>query len=129
MSYEVLGPRTAGQLRRVRIGAIELDIDGVRLLVRGRPVNLPPKQFQLLRELMEHAGQECTRRQLLDAVWGVGHEDAKAVEIHVHRLRRRLALAGGAAEWIRTVRGTGYVLDLADDAVRSGGDAPGSSLP
>lgn len=73
------GTRTVGQLRRLRIGGIELDVDGVQLRVNGQLVHLPRMEFELLRELMENAGQVRTRRQLLDAVWGAGHVDANKV--------------------------------------------------
>jgi DNA-binding response OmpR family regulator len=120
VNYELLRPHTLGKLRRLHIGLVELDIDGVQVRINGLPVPLPRKEYGLLRELMENAGQVRTRRQLLDAVWGEGHKDVnKAVESHIQRLRRRIASAGGSSDFIRTVRGAGYVIDVAPPGLSS----------
>jgi DNA-binding response OmpR family regulator len=110
--YTLIAPDTAGQLRLLRIGDIELDIDGCQLRVSGTLIPLALKEFALLQALMEHAGRVLSRRELLDAVWGTGYPDAnKTVDVHVLRIRRKLRRAG-VGEYIRTVRGLGYVFDF-----------------
>lgn len=90
----------------LRVGDVELDPAAHRVELAGRPVELKPREFALLHELMLNAGRVLTREQLEDRLYRWGDEvESNAVEVHVHRLRRKL----GAAV-IRTVRGVGYLL-------------------
>ena len=76
----------------------------------GRPVELQPREFQLLDFLLRNADRVVTRTMLLEAVWDF-HFDPKTniVETHMSRLRSKLSQYGGT-ELIHTVRGAGYVL-------------------
>ena len=90
----------------LRIGAVELDPAARIVLHDGVPVALKPREFALLHELMLNAGRVLTRDQLEDRLYRWGDEiGSNSVEVHVHRLRRKLA-----PELIRTVRGVGYML-------------------
>ena len=90
----------------LRVGDVELDPATRRLLLRGKPVELEPREFALMQELMLNAGRVLTREQLEDRLYRWGEEvESNAVEVHVHRLRRKLG-----ASLIRTVRGVGYLL-------------------
>jgi two-component system OmpR family response regulator/two-component system response regulator QseB len=90
----------------LRVGDLELDPATRRLLFRGKPVELKPREFALLQELMLNAGRVLTREQLQDRLYGWGEAiDSNTVEVHVHRLRRKLDVS-----LIRTVRGVGYLL-------------------
>jgi two-component system response regulator RegX3 len=77
--------------------------------VDGRPVELPPKEFDLLAELVEHAGRVLTRDQLIDRVWGGDYVgDTKTLDVHIRRLRTRVEEDAHAPRRILTVRGLGY---------------------
>jgi DNA-binding response OmpR family regulator len=102
-------------------GPIRLDLVGNRCWVGGQPVRLTAQQFDLLAYFMQHPGQVLTRRQLIDNAFGpdyVGYE--RAVDIHISRLRTRLAAASPGDALIETVFGVGYRLVAgqpgADDA-------------
>ena len=91
---------------RLRIGAVELDPAARNVFHDGRPVTLKPREFALLHELMLNAGRVLTREQLEDRLYRWGEEiESNSVEVHVHRLRRKLA-----PELIHTVRGVGYTM-------------------
>jgi two-component system OmpR family response regulator len=100
----------------LRAGDLEMDLLKRTVLRRGKPVELQPREFQLLEFLLRNADRLVTRTMLLEAVWDF-HFDPKTniVETHMSRLRSKLS-QHGEAELIHTVRGAGYVLrtDAAD---------------
>ena len=78
-----------------------------------RPLDLSPREKALLSALLRNRGQVVTKEALRDAVFGAEHEaSADAIEVLVHRLRRRIA--GSSAE-VMTLRGVGYL--LIDEAI------------
>jgi two-component system, OmpR family, alkaline phosphatase synthesis response regulator PhoP len=79
-------------------------------------VQLAPKEFDLLWELLDHRGLVLTRDQLLERVWGYTFAgDTRTVDVHVRQLRRKL----GDASPIVTVWGVGYKVSPAKDAKRA----------
>jgi two-component system phosphate regulon response regulator PhoB len=112
--------RVGAVLRRVRpalageqldYADIEMDVDAHRVRRAGKPVQLGPTEFRLLRHFLEHPGRVFSRDRLLDAVWAHDPDiDGRTVDVHIRRLRKALN-AGGRADVIRTVRSAGYSLD------------------
>jgi DNA-binding response OmpR family regulator len=93
-----------------RFGGVEMDVGGVRVLRDGRPVAMSPREFELLRCLVEHEGTPLSRDELLDRAWG--HDampTARTVDVHVAWLRRKLENDPRRPVLIRTVHGVGYV--------------------
>ncbi|MGH3050426.1 MAG: response regulator transcription factor [Gaiellaceae bacterium] len=81
--------------------------DSREVTVSGAEVELTGKEFDLLACFLEHPGIVLSRERLLDLVWGMTYPGGtRTVDVHVAQLRRKL----GAAERIRTVRGSGYKL-------------------
>ena len=75
----------------------------------GTAIELPPKEFELLALLVEHAGRVLTRDQLIDEVWGSNYVgDTKTLDVHIRRLRGRIEVAPQDPRRILTVRGIGY---------------------
>jgi two-component system, OmpR family, response regulator RegX3 len=86
-------------------------VDRVRHEVRvdGSLVDLPPKEFELLAYLVEHAGRVLTRGQLIDEIWGSDYVgDTKTLDVHIRRLRTRVEEEPKEPVRIQTVRGVGY---------------------
>ena len=76
-------------------------------------VDLGPKEFKLLSILIERPGQVFSRSQLLDLAWGHGvYVEERTVDVHLSRLRKALATVRPGREVIRTVRGSGYALQI-----------------
>ncbi|GIK42921.1 MAG: DNA-binding response regulator [Chloroflexota bacterium] len=91
------------------VGEVWLDPAGREVRVRGKPVELPPKEFELLRLLLANAGTVLTTNYLLDAVWG--EEFAGAVQVlyvHIGWLREHIEANPRRPQYIQTVRGVGY---------------------
>ena len=86
-------------------GALQVDLAQHTVTVEGDAVDLTPKEFDLLWELLDHKGIVLTRDQLLERVWGYTVAgDTRTVDVHVRQLRRKL----GDAAPIVTVWGIGY---------------------
>lgn len=91
----------------LRHGELELDPAEHRVSLAGRVVELSPREFTLLHELLENTGRVLSRERLEQSLYGWGDAvESNAVEVHVHHLRKKL---GG--ELIRTIRGVGYMVD------------------
>lgn len=108
--YLSIHPHTAGRLRILKIGEVELQLDGHRLLVRGTPVHLPHKEFLILQHLMSNAGRVVTRRELLDKRMGADRAYVRNyLEVHIRRLRMKVENDADRPTHIRTIRGVGYI--------------------
>ena len=104
-------PPIRSQPSALQIGDLELN-RLQRTVRRGdKPIELKPKEFQLLEFLMLHADRVVTRTMLLEQVWDF-HFDPKTtiVETHISRIRSKLEAAGPGGPQILTVRGAGYTL-------------------
>jgi len=94
-----------------RVGRVQVDLSGHRLLRDGQPVAVKPKAFELLAFLLEHPGQVFRREQLLEHVWGTDYPgETRTVDVHVHWLRREIEPDPARPATLQTVRGVGYVL-------------------
>ena len=93
----------------LEVGDVRLDAERHEVTVRGDPVTLPLKEFQLLEVLLHNAGRVLTRDTLIDRVWGSGYVgDTKTLDVHVKRLRSKLEADPASPERIVTIRGLGY---------------------
>lgn len=87
-------------------GPVRLDLIRRTATVEGRDVELTAREFVLAETLARHPGQVLSREQLLDRVWGLGHDPgSNVVDVYIGYLRRKLG-----ADLIQTVRGMGYRL-------------------
>ncbi len=108
--------RREPQERQLKHGLLEIDAGRREVHVDGKEVQLAPKEFDLLWELLDHRGLVLTRDQLLERVWGYTFAgDTRTVDVHVRQLRRKL----GEASPIVTVWGVGYKVAPARDAAVS----------
>ncbi len=103
-------------------GEVVLEPSRQSLTVRGQEVALAPKEFSLLRVLMENRGRVVTRQTLLDRIWGYDFEgDQQTISVHVRWLREKIELNPNNPRYIVTVRGRGYMFA---DAERLAAFAP-----
>ncbi|MGH7418034.1 MAG: response regulator [Candidatus Rokuibacteriota bacterium] len=93
----------------VKVGELEIDRHRFEVRLKGRPVELTPKEFELLALLAGAPGRVFGREELLDAVWGRdGFVEPRTVDVHVARLRAKFTGAKLPPPGIETVRGVGY---------------------
>lgn len=89
-----------------RVGNLEVDLKGCRVLVNGKEAVLTNKEYQLLLYMMENKNIVLTRDQILERIWGFDYEgDIRTIDTHIKMLRMDL---GECGNYIRTVRGIGY---------------------
>lgn len=90
---------------------LTLDLDGYKVYAGGEVIDLTPREFEILRELLTHKGRILTRQNLLQTLWKYeffGEE--RIIDTHIKNLRKKL----GDADYIETVRGVGYRIDKED---------------
>ena len=93
----------------LRLGALEIDRRARRVRVDGAEVALRPKEFDLLVALADDPGAVISRSRLIDEVWDANwYGPTKTLDVHIASVRRKL----GHPEWIETVRGVGYRLEV-----------------
>ena len=93
--------------RKIVIGDVVIDYDGLTVTKGGKTQELPQKEFMLLYKLLSYPGKIFTRIQLIDEIWGADSETGwESVTVHVGRLRRRFE--GWEEFEIVSVRGLGY---------------------
>jgi phosphate regulon transcriptional regulator PhoB len=100
--------RPAEGARPLGGGGVSLDPARHVVTVDGRPVELTPKEFDLLHALLEAAGRVLSREHLLNRVWGYSRADeieSRTVDVHIRRLRAKL---GAEERRIATIKGVGY---------------------
>jgi DNA-binding response OmpR family regulator len=99
------------QLQPTPTSNTQLHLDSNRRIAHfyGQALDLRPREFDLLALLAAHPGQVWTREALLRQVWGIHqHIDARTVDVHVRRLRAKLAAISTESEPIQTEWGVGY---------------------
>lgn len=102
-------PGTQGGDQILQSGPVTLNLTSYEVIKDGSPVELTPREFELLRYLAAHAGQVFSRESLLEAVWGFDYlGDLRTVDVTIRRLREKIERNPAQPELIKTRRGIGY---------------------
>jgi DNA-binding response OmpR family regulator len=100
----------------LRVGSLEMDVARREVRDGGQPVALSRREFALLEYMMRHADEVLTRTQISEQVWGLDfYNESNVLDVYVGYLRRKLGRGPGSMV-IRTVRGTGFILEADDDS-------------
>ncbi len=102
-----LRSRMSGMAPKLSYRDISIDETRHMITVRGEPLSLTKKEYDLLKLFVMHAEKVISRETLLDSVWGVNYGETRTLDIHIAQLRK--LLAPSEAE-IQTIRGVGYCL-------------------
>jgi two-component system alkaline phosphatase synthesis response regulator PhoP len=96
-------------LERYQFGAITVDVRKAEVMLKGQPLDLSAKEFQLLKYFIEHRGATVSRDELLQEVWGYNAmPSTRTVDVHVAWLRQKLEPNPRVPQYILTVHGMGY---------------------
>jgi DNA-binding response OmpR family regulator len=103
------GEAAAGQPATLVCGRLRLDRKQRRVWLGGSELTLTPREFDLLAHFMQEPGRVFTRSELLEQVWGYGHDGYDhTVNSHINRLRHKLGDDRGEPLFVHTVWGVGY---------------------
>ena len=111
-------------------GRLRIDLDAGRTWVDGREVHLTAIEHRILAHLVRNRGRVCSKRDIIDAVWGEPYTSEGTLTVHMRRLRRRIEADPDAPVHLRTVWGRGYLFAEADEAgavAGAGGAGPDGS--
>ncbi len=93
----------------IEVGDVAVDPESHEVFVRGKQIELPLKEFDLLELLLTNAGRVLTRDALIDQIWGSDYVgDTKTLDVHVKRLRSKVEEDPSNPSRIVTIRGLGY---------------------
>ena len=93
----------------VKSGDLELDLAAHTVYLRNQPLDLKPREFDLLSLLMTNRGRAFTRDQILERLWGYDFiGDNRTVDVHIRWLREKIEVESGSPKRIITIRGVGY---------------------
>ena len=100
---------TKKRLARYRFADLELDFESYKAKRGGEALDLSPREFELLRYLIERKGETVTRDQLLEDVWGYeSYPSTRTVDTHIAKLRAKIGDSGSEPRYILTMHGVGY---------------------
>ena len=101
--------RQSGEVLRVDIGDLRIDLDKHLVTRSGVPIRLTPKEYDLLAVLARNSGRVVTHRQILTAVWGPAHhDDTQYLRVFIGQLRAKIEPDPNAPTLIQTEPGAGY---------------------
>ncbi|MDE2386777.1 MAG: response regulator transcription factor [Actinomycetales bacterium] len=94
-------------------GPVRMDLERHEVLVHGKKVAMPLKEFELLELLLENVNRVLTRGQIIDRVWGSNYfGDTKTLDVHVKRIRSKIEDDPARPVHLLTVRGLGYKYEV-----------------
>ena len=97
------------RLSRYHFADVELDFETYRGTRAGQPLDMSPREFELLRYLIERKGETVTRDKLLEDVWGYeNYPSTRTVDTHIAKLRAKIGDSGSEPRFILTIHGMGY---------------------
>ena len=106
---EAFRDKTQDLQKTIRAEGLYIDVEKRKVTVGGSPRDLTAKEFDLLLQFALHPGRVYTRTQLLDAVWGYGHDGYEhTVNSHINRLRAKIEKDSAKPDFILIVWGVGY---------------------
>jgi two-component system alkaline phosphatase synthesis response regulator PhoP len=104
-------PRHETKEQEIRVGNIVIHPLKHEVFVKGHPIALTRKEFQLLHYLAMHPGKVVTRDHLLDQLWGYKYAgDTRVIDVHISHVREKIEDDPKNPRYLKTIRGVGYKL-------------------
>ena len=111
---QVLSKRRSGQVNKLIVGDLELDLEQKKAQRQSEPLKLSPTELKILEVLMRASPQPVSREKLMQAVWGDEQPDSNSLKVHLFNLRK--AVDGTTrSKLIHTLAGHGFALRCEED--------------
>ena len=114
--------KTGSAAPTMQHAGLALDPNSHTVNFNGEALNLPRREYALLEKLLENVGKIVSRDQLVQTLYGWTEIDSNTLEVHIHNIRKKLP-----KNFIRTIRGVGYMVDKAAAATEGSTDAESSA--
>lgn len=100
----------------IHLGDIQIYTERYEVFVRGKKIDITPKEFELLIYMALRKGRILSREQLLQSVWDYGYAgETRIVDVHISHLREKIEYNSKKPEYIKTVRGFGYKFEVPEE--------------
>ncbi|MBR9910133.1 MAG: response regulator transcription factor [Gammaproteobacteria bacterium] len=106
---QALAKRRSGQVERLQVADLRVDVREKKAFRQGRPLKLSPTAFRILEVLARHSPAPVSRELLMQLVWGDDPPDSNSLKVHLFNLRKQVD-ADGAPALIHTLSGVGFAL-------------------
>lgn len=94
------------------LNEFQINLDTYEVYKKGIRIDITIKQFEILRLLLENRGKIISRKYLLDKIWGNDSAiESRTVDVHIRHLRKKLKNNISSANYIKTIRGSGYKIE------------------
>jgi DNA-binding response OmpR family regulator len=121
-------PSPGARGRIIEFGDLKLDTKNYTAQANGEPLDLRPKEFELLAALAVRPGELKSREELAKEVWGdVGVGFSRTIDVHIRRIRASLAEKKSDYEYVHTVRGLGYRFEARSKGLADAGEEVSSA--
>lgn len=103
--------KTGNTPKTISLPDLEINLENYQVCFKDKPVDLSPREIELLYFLAAHPNQVFSREQLLDQIWGQEYEgDYRTIDTHIRKIRKKIT---GSSNWsVQTVWGVGYKFEL-----------------
>lgn len=114
---QVLAKRRSGEMKRLVLGDLILDLNQRSALLKQQPLKLSPIAFKLLEVLVRASPQAVSRQHIMQAVWGDDQPDSNSLKVHIHHLRKQLDASANSTTdsslgdiQLETISGIGFAI-------------------
>lgn len=95
----------------IKIGNLYINKDKHQVKIENKFISLTPIEFKILSFLAERKGKICSRKQIIEEVWGEeGYANPKTIDVHIKRIRNKIEKNPANPVYIKTLRGVGYYI-------------------
>ena len=98
----------------ITVGAVTIDDDAKRVTVDGEPVSLTPREYDILKFLMQHAGKVFSPQEIYRRVWREVPGSDNPVAVHVRHIREKIEITPAEPSYLTVVWGKGYKVEAAN---------------
>lgn len=106
---QVLAKRRSGEVKRLLLGDLSLDLTQHTVRLQQQPLKLSPIAFKLLEVLVRASPQSVSRPQIMQAIWGDEQPDSNSLKVHIYHLRKQLETADSNIK-LETISGVGFAI-------------------